>query len=69
VHPDPATGAPVVDFTNVNTTVSTRLADARRCSLCGNEIGYWAKRAELHSMQQTIRSCLSRARQDCTVRT
>jgi len=42
LHPDPATGAPVVDFTNLNTTVSTRLADARRCSLCGNEIGYWA---------------------------
>jgi hypothetical protein len=42
LHPDPATGEPKVDFTTINTTVSTALAAARRCSLCAREIGYWA---------------------------
>jgi len=41
VHSDPVTSAPTVDFTNVNTTVSTDLAANRRCSLCGSEMGYW----------------------------
>jgi hypothetical protein len=41
VHVDPDTGAPVVDFTNINTTLSTDLAAHRRCSLCGSEMGYW----------------------------
>jgi hypothetical protein len=40
LHPDPATGELKVDFT-INTTISTDLAAARRCSLCAGEIGYW----------------------------
>ena len=39
VHPGP--GGPVVDFTTINTTTSTGLAVARRCSLCGDPMGYW----------------------------
>jgi hypothetical protein len=42
LHPDPATGQPAVDFTTINTKVSTALAADRRCSLCDGEIGYWA---------------------------
>lgn len=42
LHPDPATGEPGVDFTTINTIVSTALAADRRCSLCAGEIGYWA---------------------------
>jgi hypothetical protein len=30
-----------VDFTTINTTISTDLATARRWSLCAGEIGYW----------------------------
>src|SRR5437762_6878805 len=41
LHPDPATGALRVDFTTINTTISTGLAADRRCSLCAGEIGYW----------------------------
>jgi hypothetical protein len=41
LHPDPATGEPKVDFTTINTTVSTALAAERRCSLCTGETGYW----------------------------
>ncbi len=41
VHTDPTTGTSTVDFTNINTTVSTELASVRRCSLCGTEAGYW----------------------------
>jgi hypothetical protein len=41
VHPDPATGEPRVDFTTINTTVSTQLAADRRCSLCSGEMKYW----------------------------
>jgi len=38
---DSHTGAPVVDFTTINTTTSTRLASERRCSLCGTAFEYW----------------------------
>lgn len=41
IHPAPGTGAPMVDFTTINTTTSTRLASNRECSLCGAEMGYW----------------------------
>src|SRR5690349_19119406 len=41
LHPEPATGQPTVDFTTINTTTSTALAAERRCSLCGEAIGYW----------------------------
>jgi hypothetical protein len=41
LHPDPATGVLKVDFTTINTTISTDLAAQRRCSLCAGEIGYW----------------------------
>ncbi len=41
VHPDPATGAPRVDFTTINATASADLAADRRCSLCAGEMGYW----------------------------
>ena len=54
LHPDPATGRPVVDFTTINTTISKDLADHRRCSLCGERIGYWVNRAELRWTQQVI---------------
>jgi hypothetical protein len=30
-----------VDFTTINTTTATRLAAARRCSLCEEPMGYW----------------------------
>ena len=30
-----------MDFTTINTTISTALAADRRCSLCAGEIGYW----------------------------
>jgi hypothetical protein len=43
VHCDPVTGAPTVDFTNINPTISTDLAANRQCSLCGLEMGYWVK--------------------------
>nr|WP_329007590.1 hypothetical protein [Micromonospora rifamycinica] len=39
IHPDPGGGSHV-DFTT-NTTVSTRLAVQRSCSLCGEPMGYW----------------------------
>ena len=32
---------PLVDFTTINTTTATNLAARRRCSLCGEPIGYW----------------------------
>jgi hypothetical protein len=41
VHCDPDTGEDIVDFTNINTTISTDVAADRRCSLCGAEMGYW----------------------------
>src|SRR5690349_14547277 len=41
LHSDPDTGEGAVDFTNINTTISTDLAANRRCSLCGAEMGYW----------------------------
>ena len=41
LHSDPDTGEDAVDFTNINTTVSTDLAANRHCSLCGVEMGYW----------------------------
>ncbi|WP_412736067.1 hypothetical protein [Krasilnikovia sp. MM14-A1259] len=34
-----------MDFTTINTTTSARLADERRCSLCGQHLGYWANQA------------------------
>ncbi|MEU8660632.1 hypothetical protein [Actinoplanes philippinensis] len=30
-----------MDFTTINTVTSTELAAARRCSLCGDLMGYW----------------------------
>jgi hypothetical protein len=53
-HPDPTGGRSHVDFTTINTTVSTQLASDRRCSLCGESMGYWVQRAELRLMQQVI---------------
>src|SRR6266511_5752436 len=41
VDPDPANGGMLVDFTTINTTVSTDLVADRRCSLCSGEMGYW----------------------------
>jgi len=41
LHPDPHSATPLVDFTTINITASTELATGRRCSLCGNNIGYW----------------------------
>jgi hypothetical protein len=41
LHPDPAAGELKVDFTTINTTISTALAADRRCSLCAGKIGYW----------------------------
>src|SRR5437763_16190141 len=41
LHPDPATGELKVDFTSINTTVSSALAADRRCSLCAGRIEYW----------------------------
>jgi hypothetical protein len=51
VHPNPHDGGSHVDFTTINTTTATRLAADRRCSLCGEPMGYWVKWAELHWMQ------------------
>jgi hypothetical protein len=56
LHPDLATGENAVD---INTTISTDLAAHRRCSLCGMQMGYWVKRAELHLMQHVIGRCSS----------
>ncbi|GAA1810961.1 hypothetical protein GCM10009682_35670 [Luedemannella flava] len=41
LHPDEHTGTAAIDFTTINTPISTRLAAERRCSLCGVEMGYW----------------------------
>ncbi|HEX8627454.1 MAG TPA: hypothetical protein VF755_04710 [Catenuloplanes sp.] len=41
LHPAPDAGAPVVDFTTINMTASTRLASDRRCSLCEAVMPYW----------------------------
>ena len=42
VHPDPRGGQRAhVDFTTINTSTSTQLATARRCSLCGEPMQYW----------------------------
>jgi hypothetical protein len=41
LHPNSATGEARVDFTTINTTISTALAAARRCSLCSEQMGYW----------------------------
>ncbi len=42
VHPDPRGGHQAhVDFTTINTTISTQLAADRRCSLCGESMTYW----------------------------
>ncbi len=42
VHPDPRGGQRAhVDFTTINTSTSTQLAAARRCSLCGESMEYW----------------------------
>ncbi|GAA0490916.1 hypothetical protein Ade02nite_23320 [Paractinoplanes deccanensis] len=42
MHPGPDGGTgPRVDFTTINTVTSTELAAARRCSLCGDFMGYW----------------------------
>ncbi len=41
VHPNPTGDGWHVDFTTINTTTSTDLAVARRCSLCGEAVGYW----------------------------
>jgi len=41
-HPDPDGGpGTYVDFTTLNTTISTRLAAGRMCSLCGESMEYW----------------------------
>src|SRR5690349_18251919 len=41
-HPDPHGGpGTYVDFTTLNTTISTRLAAGRVCSLCGEAMEYW----------------------------
>jgi hypothetical protein len=42
VHTAPGGGTGThVDFTTINTVTSTELAAARRCSLCGDLMGYW----------------------------
>ncbi len=41
VHPDPSGAGSHIDFTTINTTVATDLAVTRRCSLCGETMGYW----------------------------
>src|SRR3954453_15357558 len=56
VHPDPATGAPRVDFTTINATASAALAADRRCSLCAREMGYWVLCAKLQQMQHGIQA-------------
>jgi hypothetical protein len=55
LYPDPD-GRPggYVDFTTINTATSTRLATERRCSLCGEPMGYWVNRAMLQEMQRVI---------------
>ncbi|GGK43709.1 hypothetical protein GCM10010124_40600 [Pilimelia terevasa] len=40
-HPDPHGGPPCVDFTTIDTATAIHLATERRCSLCGEPIGYW----------------------------
>ena len=41
VHPDPRGGERAhVDFTTINTSISTQLAAGRRCSLCGESMEY-----------------------------
>jgi hypothetical protein len=54
VHPDPNGDGAHVDFTTIDTPTATELAHARRCSLCGEPMGYWLKRAELRLMQQVV---------------
>ena len=39
-HPD-LDGGVAVDFTTINTAISTDLAARRCCSLCGQRMGYW----------------------------
>jgi len=58
LHPDPATGELKVDFTTINTTVSTALAAERQCSLCAGEIGYWGTERNC-MMRQVIGRCCS----------
>ncbi|MEV8515902.1 hypothetical protein [Dactylosporangium sp. NPDC051484] len=41
LHPGPDGAPSAVDFTTINTTTSTDLAADRRCSLCGEPMGYW----------------------------
>ena len=41
VHLDPDGVGTHVDFTTINTTISTRLAAERRCGLCAGPMGYW----------------------------
>ena len=41
VHPSPDGTGTHVDFTTINTTISTRLAAERRCGLCNEPMGYW----------------------------
>ena len=40
LHADPGGGVHV-DFTTIHTTTATDLAVQRRCSLCGQRMGYW----------------------------
>ena len=47
VHPGPAPDQWRVDFTTINTISSAELAVGRRCSLCGEPMGYWVNRAML----------------------
>lgn len=56
LHPDPATGRSAVDFTTINTTTSTGLAAERRCSLCGEAIGYWVNR---RAPRYSARACFN----------
>lgn len=41
VHPGPDGAPSAVDYTTINTVTSAELAAARRCSLCGDPMGYW----------------------------
>lgn len=41
LHPDPVSGMEAVDFTVIDTRISTALSARRRCSLCGQPMGYW----------------------------
>jgi hypothetical protein len=58
-----------VDFTTINTTVSTDFAADRRCSLCAEEIGYWVLRAKLQQMQQLVGRYLSCTGEVCECQT